>query len=177
MVYLDDAGNVLRIYDDSTENMKFGPKQPLFTSVQANNVAESSLGKMQADDSSARLVWFRKIDVGKLAWQVETQLVPCQEPCAPTHVLTTVDAMNGEILSQWQRGGNAPSVDPKTGVQTVPIAPVVINDTAGTGPGSGQWSSISCRLQSNKWSLQWYSDCSERRYWRPPLQRSTRSDG
>ena len=157
-VYLDEAGDVIRIYDDSTANMKLGPRLPLISSAQAKKIAEFNLSKMAAASSIAKLVWFRKADQGILAWHVETELAPCEEPCAPTHVLCALDAMNGDILSQTQRGGNLPELDPTTGQLLVPECrgpspiPIIANETF-HGPTEAQEYGLQfpavCRINGN----------------------------
>ena len=99
-------------------------------SKDAIDVAESVLKDTKALGSESRLVWFRKQDIGILAWQIETKLPASNVPCSPTHLMTTVDAATGEVLSQWQEGGN----EAEQGV--FPYSPVVINDAI--GPGGAQ---------------------------------------
>ena len=125
-VYLDGQGNVRSIYDDSTENLQVGQQQPKLTAAQANQIAVNTLTNLNATGSDSRLVWFRQGDEGLLAWQIETRLARTNVPCSATQLMTTVDALTGDILSQWQRGGN----EAEQGV--VPYSPIVINDTFGT---------------------------------------------
>ena len=135
-VYRDEAGNIAKVDDDSTANLKVGSKQPLLSAGQATNAAAETLTDVQTGGSDSRLVWFRKANQGLLAWQIDTELVD-GGPASPTQVLTTVDANTGEILSQSVRGGNQPYFDPETGQEIIPVvgpitSPIVINDTAGT---------------------------------------------
>ncbi len=130
IVHLDEQGAISFVQDDPTENFVVGHQKPAIESTDAIGVAESVLKDIKALGSESRLVWFRKQNIGILAWQIETELPASNAPCSPTHLMTTVDAATGEVLSQWQQGGN------KAEQGVFPYSPIVINDAV--GPGGAQ---------------------------------------
>jgi len=129
-VYFDVNGDVIRIEDDSTENLKTGQRQPQLDATVAIEVAESTLTTLKALESARELVWFRMRDSATLAWQIDTKLAVSDAPASPTDLHTTVDAATGMILSQSQSDTKNYEADPVTGTGVFPRR-IVINDAVG----------------------------------------------
>ncbi len=129
-VFVDENANILRIQDESTENLALARRpENEITEMQAVAAAEDSSQNLRSLGSSCELAWFRIQDSARLVWQVTTRIEPNGQPGCPTDLITTIDAATSKVLSQFQRDTNIYRADPDTGVGVLPR--IVINDTAG----------------------------------------------
>jgi hypothetical protein len=132
-VKIDDSGKVESVDDDNTtQELKFGSDTARLKAEAATElVGNLYMGELTAVSSEAKLVWFRSADTAKLAWQVDTVVADQPEEISPTSLHTTLDAMSGELLSQYQLDNKTYGVEKGKKIGMYPRR-IVINDSFGT---------------------------------------------
>ena len=126
IVFESPAGQVTRVFDDSSEPLKLNFGKPAIDSTAAENLIEAA----HAIGSTSKLVWFRIGNEAILAWEVTTALADSGEAASPTGLETVIDATNGHILSQRQL--DSKTYEPGSPEYAAGVFPrIVINDAIG----------------------------------------------